>query len=81
MSWKIYKSNDHYIQGDLLSTHSSESAALKNAKKNINYSKTFKEESKEEIVIWLDDADGIPAGIIIKSIKGTKRLRQSKKEE
>ena len=37
--WKVYKYNGHYIQGDLISEHSSESAALNKAKKKINYSR------------------------------------------
>ncbi len=37
---------------------------------------------KDEIVIWLEDEDKIPIGIITKKkTKGTKRIRQSKKEK
>ena len=35
--WKLYKWNGHYIQGDLVSKHSSEDAALKKAAKEINF--------------------------------------------
>ena len=31
--WKIYKWNGHYIQGDFISKHSSEDAALKKQQK------------------------------------------------
>ena len=50
--WKVYKWNGHYIMGDLISKHSTESAALKAAKKKINFIKTEREESKKEIYIW-----------------------------
>ena len=42
--WKIYKWNGHYIQGDFVSKHSSEDAALKKAAKEIKF--TFAEKSK-----------------------------------
>ena len=66
MSWKVWKWDGHYIQGELLSSHSSESAALKKAKKEIQYLNAVKEESKDEIVIWLDGEGGQPLGVIIK---------------
>jgi len=81
MSWKVYKWNGRFIQGDLISTHSTEAAALKKAKKEIKHSKIVKEESKKETVIWLDAEDGTPMGAIVKKYKGTKRIRQGKKEE
>ena len=64
--WKVYKYNSRFIQGELISKHSSESAALKAAKKAIDFKKKVKKESKEEIVIWLDGAAGDPMGIIVK---------------
>ena len=79
--WKLWKWNGRFIQGDLISKHTSESAAIKRAKKEIEFKKQTKEISKDEIVIWLDDEDGTPMGIITKANKGTKRIRQSKKEE
>ena len=79
--WKVYTWNGRFIQGDLLSKHSSEAAALKAAKKKIKFKKNTKETKKNEIVIWLDDEDGTPMGVITKSTKGTKRIRQGKKEE
>ena len=86
MCWKVYKWNGRFIQGDLVSTHSTESAAMKKAKKEIDFSRTNKEETKEEIVIWLDAEDGTPRGAIVKKnkvsdIRGRKRIRQSKKKE
>ena len=79
--YKVWKWNGHYIQGDLVSQHSSESAALKKAKKEIGHKRITKEKKKDEIVIWLDAEDGTPMGVITKKTKGTKRIRQSKKEE
>ena len=67
--WKVYKWNGRIIQGDLISKHSSESAALKAAKKAIYFKKKIRKESKEEIVIWLDGDDGNPMGIIVKKQK------------
>ena len=82
MSWKVWKWDGHYIQGELLSSHTSEAAALKKAKKEIKYLNAVKEEKKDEIVIWLDGENGQPLGVITKKItKGTKRIRQGKKKE
>ena len=72
--WKVYKWNGHYIQGDLISSHSSESAALKAAKKIIKYAKAEKSKlpafkARKEIVIWLDAKDGTPLGLINKKTK------------
>ena len=67
--WKVYAYNGRFIQGDLISKHSSESAAIKAAKKKIDFKKQVKEKSKEEIVIWLDDDDGTPMGIIVKKVR------------
>ena len=35
--WKVYKWDGHYIMGELVSKHSTESAALKAAKKSIKF--------------------------------------------
>ena len=67
--WKVYAHDGRFIQGDLVSKHSSESAALKAAKKSLDFKKQVKEKSKEEIVIWLDDSDGTPMGIIVKQVR------------
>ena len=75
--WKIYKATE-YIQGKLISQHKTEAAARKKAKKAIKYSYTVKEDNEEETVIWLENKDRIPVGIIVK-VKGAKRIRQGKK--
>ncbi len=67
--WKVYAYNGRFIQGDLVSKHSSESAAIKAAKKKLDCKNQHKEKSKEEIVIWLDDDDGTPLGIIVKKVR------------
>ena len=68
--WKLYKWNGHYIQGDLVSKHSSEDAAVKRASKELNF--TFAEKSKigKEILIWLDDDNYTPVGVIVKKTRG-----------
>ena len=68
--WKIYKWNGHYIQGDFVSKHSSEDAAIKRAKKELDF--TYAEKSKigKETLIWLDDNNHTPIGVIIKKSKG-----------
>lgn len=93
MSWKVWKWDGHYIQGELISSHTTEAAALKKAKKEIKYLKAVRSEidRKDEIVIWLDGENGKPLGVITKKItkrskkkkklKGTTRIRQGKKEE
>ena len=68
--WKVYKWNGHYIMGDLISKHSTESAALKAAKKNIKFIKTDREESKTEVNIWLDGENSNPLGVIVKKKRG-----------
>ena len=68
--WKVFKWNGHYIMGDLISKHSSESAALKAAKKNINFITTERDESKKQICIWLDGEDFDPVGVIVKNKRG-----------
>ena len=64
--WRVYKAN-HYIQGILISKHKTEAAARKKAKEEIKFSYTVKEESKKEIIIWLENKDRIAVGIIVKS--------------
>ena len=70
--WKVYKWDGHYIQGELVSKHSSESAARKAAKKSVGHSKEVKEENKKEVTIWLDSEDVQPMGVIVK-IKRAKK--------
>ena len=81
MNWKVYKHNGRYIEGDWVSTHKTEAAALKKAKKEIDFKFSEREKKKNEILIWLDDENHTPVGIIIHKTKGTKRIRQGKKKE
>ncbi len=68
--WKVYKWNGHYIQGDFVSKHSSEDAALKKAKKEINFTFVEKVKKNKETLIWLDDKSHSPVGVIIKKSRG-----------
>jgi hypothetical protein len=79
--WKVYKYNGHYIMGELLGSHKTETAAMKKAKKEIDFKFSEKEKKKNEILIWLDSESHMPVGVIIHELKGTKRLRQGKKKE
>ena len=79
--WKVYKYNGHYIMGDLISSHKTESAALKKAKKEIDFKFSEREKKNNQIFIWLDDDKHSPAGVIIHKTQGTKRLRQDNEEE
>ena len=82
--WKIYKWDGHYIQGEFISEHTTEAAALKKAKKVIKYLKATKRTStgpsdvggKKEIIIWLNGDGGIPLGMITKKIN--KKTKESK---
>jgi len=67
--------------GDLISSHSSESAALKRAEKEIKFEFSERVKNKEEILIWLDNKNHTPVGVIVHKLKGAKRLRQGKKRE
>jgi len=78
--WKLWREHNKYIQGELVSKHSSKAVALKKAAAEIEYKFKVKEEDENEYVIWLEDEDRIPIGIITKK-KGAKRLRQSKKKK
>ena len=68
--WKIYRYNGHYIKGDFVSQHSSESAALKKAKKEIKFTYSEKTKKDKEILIWLDDVNHTPVGVIVKRSRG-----------
>ena len=70
--WKVYKYNGRYIQGDLVSKHTTESAAIKKAKKVINFTFSEKVKRKNEILIWLDGKDYLPLGVIVKKLRGAK---------
>ena len=56
--------------GDLISKHSSEAAALKAAKKKINFARTEKEKKGNETRIWLDGENSEPLGVIVKKSRG-----------
>ena len=64
--FKLYKYNGHYIQGELVSKHSTESAALKAAKKKLNYHVAIPSKIIKPQVIWLDDENHNPIGVITK---------------
>ena len=78
--WKVWRESNYYIQGELISKHSSETAALKKAAAMIEFKHKVKEEDTDEVVIWLEVEDNIPIGIITKQ-KGTNRIRQGKKKK
>jgi len=68
--------------GDLIGSHKTETAAMKKAKKEIKFKFSVREKKKNEILIWLDGENHMPAGVIVHELKkGTKRLRQGKKKE
>jgi len=78
--WQLYKWNGKYVQGDLVSTHISESVALKRAKKEIDFKFSEREKRKDEILIWLDDMNHVPIGVIVYKLKrgrnGIDRVRR-----
>ena len=67
--WKIYKWNGRYIQGDLISKHSSEDAALKKAASEIKFTFVEKVKRGKETLIWLDGKDYTPLGVIVKKTR------------
>ena len=78
--WKVYKWNGHYVQGDLISEHRSEDAAVKRAKKEIDFLFAEKVDRGVETLIWLDGESHEPRGVIVKKTRGAKRIRQGKEE-
>ena len=54
----------------MISQHKTETAALKKAKKEINFAHAVKAEGRGEKLIWLDAEDHTPVGVIVKKIKG-----------
>ena len=62
--YKVYKYNGHYIQGEMISKHTTESAAMKSAKKNIFFKKAVKSKLLKPKVIWLDGENNTPVGVI-----------------
>lgn len=67
--WKVYKYDGSYIMGTLINKHSTESAAMRAATKNIHFSSTEKKKNNGVITIWLDDENYSPVGCIIKKCK------------
>ena len=67
--WKVYKYDGHYIQGELVSKHRSQSAALKKAKEVIGHLTEVEEVRKDEHLIWLDGEGGTPMGVIVQKAK------------
>ena len=70
--WKLYKFNGTYIQGDLISKHTSEKAARKKAEKEFGATKFHKETREDETIIWLDDNEYQDVGVIVKEKKKKK---------
>lgn len=68
--WRVYKYNGHYIQGDLVSKHTSEDAAIKKATKEIGFVFAEKVKRGKETLIWLDDKEHTPVGVIVKKSRG-----------
>jgi len=78
--WQFWEWNGKYIQGKLVSEHSSKTTIISKAKKRLGKDiKLIEDNRKDEKIIWIDSANNIPIGII-KKLKGAKRIRQSKKE-
>jgi len=63
--WKLYKYDGRFVQGELLSKHRSQGAALKQAKKLIGHLTEVEEIRKDEHLIWLDGEGGTPMGVIV----------------
>lgn len=61
--YKVYKYDGHYIQGELISKHTTESAAMKSAKRTF-FQKAIKSKIVKPKVIWLDDENNNPVGVI-----------------
>ena len=70
MMWRVYRYNGHYIQGDLVSKHTSEDAAIKKATKEIEFTFAEKVKRDKETLIWLDDKEHTPVGVIVKKSRG-----------
>ena len=78
--WQFWEWDGKYIQGKLVSEHSSKTTIISKAKKRLGKDiKLIEDNRKDEKIIWIDSPNNIPIGII-KKLKGAKRLRQSKKE-
>ena len=71
--WMVYKGDENYIQGTLVSKHSTEKAAMNRAKKEINFSHATEDQRTEETLIWLDNKNHMPVGVIVKKKKKKKQ--------
>ena len=49
MSWKVWKWDVRFIQGELISSHNTESAAMRKAEKEIEFLNAVKEKREDEI--------------------------------
>ena len=67
--WKLFKEDNGYVQGRLISQHTTEKAALKKAEKEINFSYKSKVKRNGETLIWLENRNHIPVGIIVRKEK------------
>jgi hypothetical protein len=65
MICKLYKWNGRFIEGEYLSQHKTQALALKRAKKEIDFKFSVKDKQKNETLIWLDDEDHSPVGVIV----------------
>ena len=81
--WQLWEWNGQYIQGNLVSKHKTKAATTSKAKKVFGENIILtEEERKEETIIWIDNTDGVPIGLIRKpKSKGAPRFRQGKKEK
>jgi hypothetical protein len=67
--WKLYKYDGRFIQGELVSKHTSQNAALKKAKEVIGHLTEVEEVRVDEHLIWLDGEGGTPMGVIVQKAK------------
>ena len=72
MTWKVYKYDGSYIQGELVSKHRTQKAALKKAKESVGHIREVEEIRPDEHIIWLDADDGTPMGVIIHNPRKTR---------
>ena len=78
--WQFWEWNGKYIQGNLVIEHSSKATIISKVKKRLGKDiKLIEDNRKDEKIIWIDNPNNIPIGII-KKLKGAKRIRQGKKE-
>ena len=66
MWWKVYKWDGRYIQGEYISKHRTKEKALEKAVKAVKHIHSTYENKNNEEVVWLENKDHIPVGMIIK---------------